>query len=82
MESYAKHPCPFIISARQTPRWVEELKAAARKPSPRTDADGECEFRYPPEGWGRAYRFLALRYDSFSVCILVYRFIKYFLCGG
>ena len=61
VESYEKHPCPFIISARKTPRWVEELKAAAWKPSPRTDADGECEFRYQPEGWGRAYRFLARR---------------------
>src|SRR5205807_7514992 len=30
--------------------------------SPRTDADGQCEFRYQPEGWGRAYRFVALRY--------------------
>ena len=41
---------------------VDELKAAVWKPSPRTDADGQCEFRYQPEGWGRAYRFLALRY--------------------
>jgi hypothetical protein len=61
VESYEKHHCQFIISARKTPRLVEELKAAAWKPSPRTDADGECEFRYQPEGWGRAYRFLARR---------------------
>jgi orotate phosphoribosyltransferase len=26
------------------------------------DADGQCEFRYQPEGWGKAYRFLTLRY--------------------
>ena len=64
VESYEKHHCQFIISARKTPRLVEELKAAAWKPSPRTDADGECEFRYQPEGWGRAYRFLALRYEK------------------
>jgi DDE family transposase len=32
--------------------------------SPRTDADGQCEFRYQPEGWGRAYRFVALRYQK------------------
>jgi len=62
VKSYEKHRCQFIISARKTARLVEELKAAAWKPSPRTDADGECEFRYQPEGWGRAYRFLALRY--------------------
>ena len=30
--------------------------------SPCTDADGQCEFRYQPEGWGSAYRFVALRY--------------------
>jgi len=62
VESYAKHHCQFIISARKTGRLVDELKAAVWKPSPRTDADGQCEFRYQPEGWGRAYRFLALRY--------------------
>ena len=62
VESYEQHQCQFIISARKTRRLVEELKAATWKPSPRTDADGECEFRYQPEGWGRAYRFLALRY--------------------
>jgi hypothetical protein len=31
-----------------------------------TDADGQCEFRYQPEGWGKAYRFLALRYHKQS----------------
>jgi Transposase DDE domain group 1 len=54
----------FIISARKTARLVEELKAAAWKPSARTDADGQCEFRYQPEGWGKAYRFIALRYQK------------------
>ena len=32
--------------------------------SPRTDADGQCEFRYQPEGWDQAYRFIALRYQK------------------
>ena len=54
----------FIISARKTSRLVEELKAADWKRSPRTDADGQCEFRYQPEGWGKAYRFIALRYEK------------------
>jgi len=62
VESYEKHHCHFIISARKTARLVEALKAAEWKPSPRTDADGQCEFHYQPEGWGQAYRFLALRY--------------------
>jgi DDE family transposase len=43
---------------------VDELKGADWKGSPRTDADGQCEFRYQPEGWGQAYRFLALRYQK------------------
>jgi hypothetical protein len=53
----------FIISARKTARLVEELKAAVWKPSPRTDAVGQCEFSYRPEAWGAAYRFIALRYE-------------------
>jgi hypothetical protein len=64
VEAYAKRNCRFVVVARKTARLVEELKAAAWKPSPRTDADGECEFLYQPEGWGRAYRFLALRYEK------------------
>ena len=38
VESYEKHRCRFIISARKTARLVEELKAAEWQPSPRTDA--------------------------------------------
>ena len=60
--AYEKHGCRFVLSAQKTPRLVEELKAARWTKSPRTDADGQCEFRYQPEGWGRAYRFVALRY--------------------
>jgi hypothetical protein len=52
----------FVVVARKTARLVEELNAAAWKSSPRTDADGQCEFFYQPEGWGKACRFLALRY--------------------
>jgi hypothetical protein len=50
--------------ARKTSRLVEQLRAADWKSSPRTDADGQCEFFYQPEGWGKAYRFLALRYEK------------------
>ena len=52
----------FIISARKTSRLVDELKAADWKQSRETDADGQCEFRYQPEGWSKPYRFIALRY--------------------
>ncbi len=62
--AYEKHDCQFILSARKTSRLVAELKAATWTGSPRTDADGQCQFRYQPEGWPRAYRFLALRYQK------------------
>jgi hypothetical protein len=41
-----------------------ELQAADWQPSPHTDADFECQFRYQPEGWEREYRFVGLRYDQ------------------
>ena len=62
VEAYQSRGVQFIVSARKTSRLVEELKAADWKRSPRTDADGQCEFRYQPEGWGKACRFVALRY--------------------
>ena len=64
IQAYEKRNCQFIMVARKTARLVDELKAAQWKPSPRTDADGQCEFFYQPEGWGKAYRFLALRYEK------------------
>jgi len=39
----------------------QELRQAEWKPSPKTDADAECEFLYQPDGWGKPYRFVALR---------------------
>ena len=62
VEAYQNRGVRFIISARKTSRLVDELKAADWKRSPRTDAEGQCEFRYQPEGWSKAYRFIALRY--------------------
>jgi len=64
VEAYEQHQVHFIVSARKTSRLVEELKAADWKGSPRTDAEGQCEFRYQPEGWEKAYRFIALRYEK------------------
>jgi len=54
----------FIIVARKTTRLLAELQSACGQPSPRTDADEQCEFCYQPEGWGKAYRFIALRYQK------------------
>ncbi len=62
--AYEERGAQFIISARKTARLVEELKAADWKRSPCPDADGQCEFSYQPEGWGKAYRFIALRYKK------------------
>jgi hypothetical protein len=53
VEAYENLGCQFILVARKTARLVEHLKAAAWTPSPRTDADGQCEFWYQPEGWGQ-----------------------------
>src|SRR3989441_37518 len=64
VQAYQNQGVQFIISVRKTSRLVEELQAAEWKPSPRTDANGQCEFRYQPEGWQKAYRFIALRYEK------------------
>ena len=45
-------------------RILERLQTTAWKRSPKTDADEQCEFCYQPEGWGQAYRFIALRYKK------------------
>ena len=64
VEAYQKAGVQFIIAARKTSRLIDELKAAEWKRSPRTDAEAQCEFVYQPEGWDKAYRFIALRYKK------------------
>lgn len=64
VEAYEQFKCRFIIVARKTARLLEALVAAPWKPSPRTDADEQCEFWYQPKGWPQAYRFVALRYEK------------------
>jgi hypothetical protein len=64
VEGYEEIDARFVICARKTPRLVEELRQAQWKPSPETDADVECEFRYQPEGWKKPYRFVALRKEK------------------
>ena len=64
MQAYEKAKAQFILVARKTSRLLEQLQAAAWRPSPQTDADQQCEFWYQPEGWGKAYRFIALRYKN------------------
>jgi hypothetical protein len=64
VQAYQKAQAQFVIVARKTSRLLEQVHAADWKPSPKTDADQQCEFRYQPEGWGQAYRFVALRYKK------------------
>jgi hypothetical protein len=64
VEAYEECNVSFAISARKTSRLVEMLRQAEWKPSPKTDADMECEFRYQPEGWKKEYRFVALRTEK------------------
>ncbi len=61
--AYAECNARFVISARKTSRLVEQLRQAEWKPSPQTDGDAECEFRYQPQDWDKEYRFVALRYE-------------------
>jgi hypothetical protein len=51
VEAYEECSVRFAISARKTSRLVEMLQQAEWKPSKKTDADMECEFRYQPKGW-------------------------------
>jgi len=64
VEAYEACHARFVISARKTSRMVEQLRQAEWKPSLKTDAGWECEFRYQPDGWKTAYRFVALRYEK------------------
>ena len=62
VEAYEEGNCGFVIVARKTSRLVEQLEQEEWKASPKTDADEQCEFVYQPDGWKKAYRFVALRY--------------------
>jgi hypothetical protein len=64
VEAYEECNARFAISARKTSRLVEQLRQAEWRPSNKTDAGWECEFRYQPDGWKEEYRFVALRYDK------------------
>jgi Transposase DDE domain group 1 len=64
VQAYEQQSISFIITASKTSRLREELQKAPWKPSPKTDADEQCQFQYQPEGWGKAYRFIALRYEK------------------
>ena len=63
VEAYEEMQCPVRRSGRaKRPGWWRNYAQAEWKPSNKTDADAECEFRYQPDGWSKLYRFVALRY--------------------
>ena len=62
VETDTRHGCRLVRSAQTASRLIEEWQAAGWTGSPRTDADGQCQFRYQPQGEGKAHRFVALRY--------------------
>jgi len=64
IEAYQQGGCRYVVVARKTSRLVEQLRQAQWKPSAGPDAEAECEFRYQPEGWKQACRFVALRYEK------------------
>jgi hypothetical protein len=64
VQAYEEANCGFVIVARKTSRLVEQLEQVEWKPSPKTDADEQCDFVYQPEGWTKSYRFIALRYTK------------------
>ena len=64
VEAYEEFNARFVISARKTSRLVERLRQAEWQPSKKTDAGWECEFGYQPDGWKKACRFVALRYEK------------------
>ena len=67
VEAYEKHGrAVHHLGAEDVSAGGGVESGASGQGSPRTDADGQCEFRYQPEGWGKAYRFVALRYQKQS----------------
>jgi hypothetical protein len=62
--AYLERGCQFVIVARKTARLLALLGEAEWKLSPKTDADAQCEFTYQPDGWKKALRFVALRYEQ------------------
>ena len=62
IEAYEKHDCRFVVTAQKSASLMAAVHSARWTGSPRTDADGQCEFRHQPREWSKAYRYVALRY--------------------
>jgi hypothetical protein len=64
VQAYEKHDCRFVVAAQKSASLMAAVQSARWTGSPRTDADGQCEFRHQPGEWPKAYRYVALRYQK------------------
>jgi hypothetical protein len=64
VQAYEKHDCRFVVAAQKSASLMAALQSAHWTGSPRTDADGQCEFRHQPGEWPKAYRYVAVRYQK------------------
>src|SRR6516165_792389 len=64
VQAYEQHDCRFVLAAQKSASLMAAVQSARWTGSPRTDADGQCEFRHQPREWPKAYRYVALRYQK------------------
>jgi hypothetical protein len=64
VQAYEKNDCRFVVAAQKSASLMAAVQLARWTGSPRTDADGQCEFRHQPSEWPKAYRYVALRYQK------------------
>jgi hypothetical protein len=62
VEAYEKHDCRFVMAVQKSASLLAAMESARWTGSPRTDADGQCEFRHQPKEWPKSYRYVAVRY--------------------
>jgi hypothetical protein len=64
LQAYEKHDCRFVVAAQKSASLMAAVQSARWTGSPRTDADGQCEFRHQPGEWPKSYRYIAVRYEK------------------
>ena len=64
VQAYEKYDCRFVVAAQKSASLMAAVQSARWTGSPRTDADGQCEFRHQPSEWPKAYRYVAVRYQK------------------
>ena len=64
LQAYEKHDCRFVVAVQKSASLMAAMQSARWTGSPRTDADGQCEFHHQPSEWPKGYRYVALRYQK------------------